>query len=269
MIIAQACKSICVAQQLTNFMSISVRLSNSGIQVALGEGDEKRLVPIADTPQDQPRRSYVYAHATREGRYFYIGKGIGNRAWSYDRHPLWRRYVEKHLNGEFSVLILLDNLSAEDAEEIESNWIAQESETLVNWISFGRKFDYPKLDQFHKLRNANRDLIAKGRITEKTDMESAVRSYLSAISSIDQYIDIDYEMGIVGQLLREERADTGRWGEHEAIDRLSLCLVKLGRVDEAALHVEDYFKRFPADTRLAASERILKRISKGLLKKRL
>lgn len=250
-------------------MSISVRLTNSGIQVSLGEGDEKRLEPIVGTPQDQPRRSYVYAHLTREGRYFYIGKGIGKRAWSDDRHALWHRYVEKHLNGEFSVLILQDNLAAEEAEEIESNWIAQESEALVNWISFGRKFDYPKLELFHKLRNANLELIAKAKATEKTDMEYAVGLYLNAISAIDQYIDIEYETGVVGQLLREEKAETGRWGELGAIDRISLCLVKLGRADEAATHVENYFKRFPADYRLASSERIFTRISKGLSKRKL
>ena len=247
-------------------MPISIRLSNSGIHLSLDEGDGPRLSPVVGTPQDRPRRSYVYAHLTREGKYFYIGKGTGNRAWSGDRHPIWFRYVDNHLMGEFSVKILQDDLSPEQADELESSWIAQESDTLVNWINMGRKLDFAKLDQFHSLRNANRELIAIARVAEGSRLEAAVASYVEAISLIERYADIDFELGLVGQLLREHRAESGRQGELVALDRLTLCLIKLGRANEAATHVEDYFKKFPADARLAGSTRILKRVSKALSK---
>ena len=67
---------------------------------------------------------------------FYIGKGTGRRAWQDDCHPLWHRYVKNHLQGKYSVVILADDLTADRAEELESAWITQESETLVNWINF-------------------------------------------------------------------------------------------------------------------------------------
>jgi hypothetical protein len=170
-------------------------------------------------------------------------------------------------NGEFNVLILQDDLSPEEAEELEAEWIAQESETLANWISSGRKVDFAKLDEFHKLRDSNRNLIAKAKATEKTDLEAAVAMYSTAISSIDAYAQIEYESGLVGELMREGLAATGRFGEVAAIDRLSLCLVRLGRVEEAARHVQSYFEKFAGDLRSAASERIKKRLEKALSRK--
>lgn len=233
------------------------------------EGSATRLAPGEGIPQEKPRRSYVYAHAAPGGKYFYIGKGAGDRAWSDSRHPLWHRYVRTRLNGEFSVLILQDNLSDEEAEELESEWIAQESETLVNWINSGRKMDYAKLGHYHKLRDANRNLIANAKDMEKIDSKAAVDMYIQAISAIDDYVDIEYESGLIGQLLREERAEIGKWGEVEAIDRLSLCLVRLGRVDEAVSQARNYLNKFAADSASSACERMQKRLEKALSKKRL
>lgn len=131
----------------------------------------------------------------------------------------------------------------------------------------GRKWDHAKHDQYHSLRNATRELIATARVTEGSNLEAAVSSYVDAISAIERYADIDIELGLVGQLLREHRVESGRAGELVALDRLTLCLIKLSRANEAATHVEDYFKKFPADARLAGSTRILKRVSKASLKK--
>lgn len=46
-----------------------------------------------------------------------------------------------------------------------------------------------------------------------------------------------------------------------------MCLIKLNRVDEAALQTEVYFKRYAGDVRRAAVPRIKKRIEKALNKK--
>ena len=243
-------------------MALSIKQTIQAVVISYGDGVNRRVTPAPDTPQDRPRGRYLYAHVTMEGKYFYIGKGSGRRAWSDDRHPTWHRYVQKHLNGDYSVVILQDNLSPEEVEEVEAEWIAQEGETLVNWINTGRKTDYEKLDLFHKLRDANRDLIAKGKALEKTDTAAAIACYREAIAAIDAYETIVYESGIVGQLLREEQEELGRQGEWEAIDRLTLCLTKLGRFDDAAAYAQDYYRRYALDKNVASYGRVMKRLAR-------
>ncbi len=247
-------------------IKVTVKFDKSG-KVTMEEAPRVQgLVPKKDTPQDKPRQYYVYGHLTPEGKYFYIGKGIGDRAWSKERHSIWHRFVNNHLNGQYSVIILQDNLSSDQAEELESEWIYQEGENLVNWISDGRKFDFEAIDRYHKLRNANRELIAKTRELEPNDLERAAALYIKAIETIDSYAFMELESGLVGQLLSEESQEFGVQGEIEAINRLSICLIKLGRLEEAATQVHNYFEKFKADTLLATYEPIKKRIEKALLK---
>lgn len=246
-------------------MKLTARMTNRGIELALHVDDgPKPLEPAPDAGQENPRRNYVYAHLDSAGKFFYVGKGDGRRAWSKDRHPLWRRYVEKHLGDRYQVRILQDNLSTDEAEEVEADWIAQCSEGLVNWQNMGRPTDLQALDQFHNLRNANRALIQQAKTIEKGDLAEAVRMYLQAVEAIRAYAFIDYEKGLVGQLLREEADEFGRSGEIEALDRLSICLIKLGRVAEAANHANSYFELYRLDTNLSSSQRIAKRIRKAL-----
>ena len=246
-------------------MKISTRLTNLGIEISLGTGERpKPLTPAKDADQANPRRSYVYAHMDDGGNIFYIGKGEDRRAWSTDRHPLWHRYVEKHLGGTYQVRILKDNLSVWEAEEVEAEWIAQCSDSLVNWQNMGRATDFQALDRYHKLRDANRSLIQQAKAREKTNLAAAAQMYVQAIEAIAQYASISFEKGLVGRLLDEEAQEMGRSGEIEALDRLTMCLVKLDRSAEAAGRVDRYFAPYRRDLQLSAANRIRKRIEKAL-----
>lgn len=245
-------------------MKITTKLTNRGLTISLREDDPKTLEadPVAD--QDHPKRHYVYAHLDKQGRIFYVGKGAGKRAWSTDRHPLWHRYVNNHLKGEYTIQILQDNLALEESEKLEDAWIAQCSDTVVNWVNMGPSTDYKALDEYHKLRDANRTLIESAKSLELTDLEAAVKVYNRAIEALRQYATMSYEGGIVGQLLAEESAEMGINGELQALDRLSLCLIRLGRAEEAARQADSYFALYKRDLRFAGAARIMKRVEKAL-----
>src|SRR5882762_10010038 len=160
-------------------MKITTKLTNLGVDLSLHDGKEPSpLKPSADANQESPRRSYVYAHADGTGNIFYVGCGNGRRAWSTDRHPLWHRYVDKHLAGSYRVVILQDNLPPSRVEEVEAAWMGQCSDGLVNWQNMGRVTDFQALDRYHKLRDANRALIQRAMTVEKRDLAEAVKMYL-------------------------------------------------------------------------------------------
>jgi hypothetical protein len=245
-------------------MKLTVGVSNEGISLSLGSGNAERLTRNPAADQLAPRRSYVYGHFDERGIPFYIGKGTGHRAWEDDRHPLWHRYVEKHLNGKYSVIILEDNLTPEHAEQAESAWIAQESETLVNWINMSRRTDFDALNKFHRLRNATLELMAQAKGKEKDSPDNSIALYYKALEQLSQYASIQSEFGLIGQLLGEETLENGLHGELQILDRLTLCLVRADRGTEAAEAAERYFAAYRADLKLAAAEKINKRVGKAV-----
>lgn len=248
-------------------MEIKIKATNLGIEFSLHNGEPTSPIePSPEADQKHPRKYYVYAHLDDNGKVFYVGKGIGRRAWSSDRHPLWSRYVEKHLNGVYQVKILNDNLSEEESEELEAEWIAQCSDTVVNWFNMGRQTDFEALDRRNSLRSANLKLIEQAKAIEKYDLEKATSIYIQAIKAIQSYAFITYEKGLVGQLLEEETEEFGACGEVNALDRLTLCLVKLGRPEEAAQYTDNYFALYRRDLQFGAAKRIEKRVSRALSK---
>jgi len=82
---------------------------------------------------------YIYAHIDpNTGETFYIGKGRKNRAYEYrGRNPQWHEKV-KSLNDRYEVKILERNLSLENSEELEFQYIKKYGKiidgtgTLVN-----------------------------------------------------------------------------------------------------------------------------------------
>ena len=114
-------------------MKLTTKLTVRGVELTIGEAQSAPLKPDSSANQESPRGNYVYAHLDESGTIFYVGRGVGRRAWSEERHPLWLRYVQKHLGGQYNVQILRDNLTEEETEELESAWIDQCSLHIVNW----------------------------------------------------------------------------------------------------------------------------------------
>ena len=75
---------------------------------------------------------------------------------------------------------------------------------------------------------------------------------------------MDVDHGLVGQLLKEECDESGRCGEPLALERLTMCLVKLGRVTEASEASAAYFLRYKRDLETQFAERVKVRIEKAL-----
>lgn len=67
---------------------------------------------------------YIYSHIDlNTGETFYIGKGTGNRGYTNEnRSPQWNKKVSE-LNHQFEVKILERNLTKQEAEEAEYQYI--------------------------------------------------------------------------------------------------------------------------------------------------
>jgi hypothetical protein len=246
-------------------MKLKFDTNNLGISIGV-DSDSTPAKDIVRKPPNQVKPSgfYVYGHYDLNGSLFFVGKGTGKRAWSKDRHPLWGRYVNHHLSGKYEVRIIADSMSTEEAEKLEAELISKHSDSLVNWQNMGRKTDFKLLGHYNALRDANRRLIQETKGLESTEIGLAVEQYKKAIEKIAEYAFLEFEQGLVGQLLLEEANELGRNGELEALDRLTLCLIKLGKLSEAADQTAEYFSRYKRDLLLKSSEKIKKRIEKVL-----
>jgi hypothetical protein len=222
----------------------------------------KHLEQSIDREITAKRVSYVYVHRDPSGNIFYVGKGTRQRAWSKNRHILWRRYVEERLGGRYEVEIIKDKLSEDEAELMEAELMEKYGDRLVNWGNPARftKNDLPELERYQTLRNANQRFVAETRPLETIDIQEAVRRYREALSRMREYESLHprYGHGLVAELA----ADFLLCGDLTILDRLTLCLMKIGRGPEAITEAEKYFKDFPGARERAAGKTIIKRIAK-------
>ena len=72
-----------------------------------------------------------------------------------------------------------------------------------------------------------------------------------------KYESITLERGLVAEM-----SVGPNWGEPNILDRLTLCLSKLGRLEEAIDVTNNYFKDFPSAANMAVGKRISARIAK-------
>jgi len=211
--------------------------------------------------QENPQGYYVYAHFNKD-KPFYIGKGIKRRAWSGKRHLYWRHYVDNYLNGEYQVIILEDNMTDDDAQYLEDKLMRVDSLAgqLVNWINMGRKTDFKKLDYVNQIYASNKVLIKDARKLEKENLDMAIEQYMKAFSNLKDYAFIETDGGLLGDVKTSYAKQNGYSGNINILNRITICLKKSGKRNEAKLFTENYFDLFKADLGLKQSTAIKKRV---------
>jgi hypothetical protein len=204
---------------------------------------------------------YVYAHKDMEGNIFYIGKGKKRRAWDKDRHTIWEYYVDEYLNNEYEVEILKDNLSNEEALNLESKLIKNYGKNLVNWVNTTREVDMELYNKFKRLKDENEKYIKKIKEIEKEAPSKAADRYIKAFKKLKVYSEITYEKRncLVLKLADEMEEMTVSNGNFHLIDRLSISLKRSKRYKELIKFVDDYFQEFPMHEKMKTAEKILKR----------
>jgi hypothetical protein len=212
---------------------------------------------------------YVYGHFDDRDRCFYIGKGKDYRysdKSGRERHPLWHYYVDNYLNGKYTVEILKQDLSEDEALEIESDLILELGQDLVNWVNPRRLIDFEMNQKYHILRNSNKQTIKSAKRLEIENINTAIELYKTAIEKIIDYYELPiqwalYPYCLVDKLFFEKGVLLK--GEIEAIERLTICLCKLDRLEDAQNEALDYFEKFPDDRVYEQCQRIFLRVFKG------
>jgi hypothetical protein len=124
-------------------------------------GDSQKAARMLVDGKPTIGNHYVYCHKGPKGEIFYVGKGVGNRAYSKDRMPHWHHYVKTRCGGQYTVEIVRRFQSDETALEFENDLMALYGDQLVNWMNPGRQTDFAVNARFHELRKANWSFISE------------------------------------------------------------------------------------------------------------
>ena len=92
---------------------------------------------------------------------------------------------------------------------------------------------------------------------ESTDASQAVIRYRQALVDMRKYEAMTLERGLVAEM-----GVGPNWGDPNILDRLTLCLIKLGRLNEAIEETDHYFASFPSALKLAVGKRVIVRVNK-------
>jgi hypothetical protein len=175
---------------------------------------------MTDDLDDLERGYFVYLHRDRaSGLPFYVGKGKGRRAHVQEgRHPDWTVKVESLPEG-FDVEIVKDDLSEEEAYDLERELIREygkardDTGTLVN-VTDGGSLDFGELsvevrvelpDKVAKAMQADyearryRTIVGEERAAlskSLVDLMSQLRARYEAASVEDE--ETDFDLGVDG-----------------------------------------------------------------------
>ena len=209
---------------------------------------------------------YVYAHINQETEnVFYIGMGKNKRAWSKNRHPYWIKYVEK-LHGKYDVKILKDKLYEQEALEWEQHYMKEYADTLLNVQNWYKPHtDWDICEHYWNKKYEIDDQMIILRNWELVDIDRAIDGYKKLLHTHEELRKLSpsqYEGELIAELSEHQ-------GPYHIINKLSICLGKVGKVKEAIKIIEECLGNFPLDRGLGRSsviatlEKRLDRFRKG------
>lgn len=227
---------------------------------------------MAETRKAQTgNKYYVYSHTDKDGNVFYVGKGKGNRAWEKsNRHELWKKYLDS-IDGEYIITIVERDLDEESALFLENELMIKHGRTVINRISATRHGDWSLISEFWKLRKEDEIANDRAKVIEKHDPEAAIALYREGIGRVRKYLSVllgyyeteaDNASGRTRSILLEYHRE-GLLNECclFSLNRLTLCLKRLGRLSEAVDDVERFFGDFPSAKCMKTGLAITKRIT--------
>lgn len=209
----------------------------SPVKFSIGMG----LGGLPDQPC-KPGRFYVYVHKDAEGAVFYVGNGTRDRAYSRDRPPEWNEYVSKKSGGKFSVEIVRERISEDDALQVEDAVMAEYATTIINRVNMHAPYDAAKMIAYSEaMRSYDKglqravDLVKAGKLDQAVvEFEAAYVRYFDVINNHD------YDLGA-----RQGLASTGfNFHPHALADRYTKALAKAGRYSELVAFADRYFRDY-------------------------
>lgn len=209
----------------------------------------------------KPGKFFVYTHKDKDGTVFYVGKGTGDRAHSRERAPEWLEYLDKKSGGKFSVEIVRDGISEEDALEIEDAVMKMHSGTIVNRANPHAPYDSTKFRAYCEAQKCFGETLQRATDFQKAkEFDKAIPEFEAAYAHhLDMVRNADYDLGARNGL----KSTAFTYHPSSALaDGYSMALAKASRNRELVAFVERYFRDYAAPYN-KAEDNLRKRMEKA------
>lgn len=191
----------------------------------------------------KPGKFYVYTHKDKDGTVFYVGKGTGDRAHSRERSPEWIEYLDKRSDGKFSVEIVRDGISEEDALDIEDAVMKIHGGTIVNRANPHAPYDPTKFRAYCEAQRGFGETLKRATNFQKAkEFDKAIPEFEAAYAHhLEMVRNADYDLGARNGL----KSTAFAYHPTSALaDGYSMVLAKTGRNRELVAFVERYFRDY-------------------------
>ena len=209
----------------------------------------------------KPGKFFVYMHKDKDGTVFYVGKGTGDRAHSRERSPEWLEYLDKRSDGKFSVEIVRDRISEEDALEIEDAVMKMHSGTIINRVNPHAPYDSTKFLAYCEAQRGFGETLKRATNFQKAkEFDKAIPEFEAAYAHhLEMVRNAGYDLGARSGL----QSTAFAYHPTSALaDGYSMVLVKAGRNRELAAFAERYFRDYAAPYN-KAEDNLRKRMEKA------